>query len=206
MALPSHALGQGAWHLGQGRHPPAVEEEAVRSGISLGMTLLDTSGNYGNGRSEQFLSHVISTEARPDIPGLQQVEANRSLWRRHRALLRGEPLHSTIGTPAIILDLYLLQLAGRHPPILRHGRGIRKIYDAAGKIRAWGVSNFDKSQIGKTCSVFRTAIVARPIRCPTASTIDASSVTLLPCSAGSRRQQRAVDGRTRHSAATIILS
>src|SRR6202051_2081594 len=53
-------LGQGCWHLGQGRHPPAVEEEALRTGISLGMTLIDTSGNYGNGRSEQFINHVIA--------------------------------------------------------------------------------------------------------------------------------------------------
>jgi hypothetical protein len=37
------ALGQGSWHLGQGRHPVAVEEEALRTGISLGMTLIDTS-------------------------------------------------------------------------------------------------------------------------------------------------------------------
>ena len=44
------ALGQGAWHLGQGRHPPAVEEEAVRAGVALGMTLIDTSGNYGEDR------------------------------------------------------------------------------------------------------------------------------------------------------------
>ncbi len=44
------ALGQGCWHLGQGRHPPAVEEQALRTGISLGMTLLDTSGDYGEGR------------------------------------------------------------------------------------------------------------------------------------------------------------
>src|SRR5882724_294640 len=53
-------LGQGCWHLDQGRHPAAVEEEALRTCISLGMTLIDTSGNYGNGRSEQFLSHVIA--------------------------------------------------------------------------------------------------------------------------------------------------
>src|SRR6201998_1397060 len=54
------AVGQGSSHLGQGRHPAALEEEALRTGISLGMTLIDTSGNYGNGRSEQFLSHVIA--------------------------------------------------------------------------------------------------------------------------------------------------
>src|ERR1700752_2372451 len=43
-------LGQGCWHLGQGRHPVAVEEEALRTGISLGMTLIDTSEGYGGGR------------------------------------------------------------------------------------------------------------------------------------------------------------
>ena len=43
------AIGQGSWHLGQGRHPAALEEEALRTGISLGITLIDTSGNYGNG-------------------------------------------------------------------------------------------------------------------------------------------------------------
>src|SRR6204780_5207782 len=53
-------LGQGCWHLGQGRHPLDVEEEALRTGISLGMTLIDTSGNYGQGRSEQFINHLIA--------------------------------------------------------------------------------------------------------------------------------------------------
>src|SRR5262245_58109765 len=40
------ALGQGSWHLGQRRHPLAVEEEAMRTGIALGMTVIDTSRNY----------------------------------------------------------------------------------------------------------------------------------------------------------------
>src|SRR5450432_2791288 len=54
------SLGQGCWHLGQGRHSPAVEGEALRTGISLGMTLIDTWGNYGNGRSEQFSGQVLA--------------------------------------------------------------------------------------------------------------------------------------------------
>ena len=37
------ALGQGSWRLAQGRHPEAVEEEALRTGLSLGMTLIDTA-------------------------------------------------------------------------------------------------------------------------------------------------------------------
>jgi aryl-alcohol dehydrogenase-like predicted oxidoreductase len=54
------AVGQGSWHLGQGRHPEAIEEEALRIGLSLGMTLIDTSGNYGDGRSEKLIGHAIA--------------------------------------------------------------------------------------------------------------------------------------------------
>ena len=49
------AIGQGSGRLGQGRHPETAEEEALRTGISLGMSLIDTSGDYGNGRSENPL-------------------------------------------------------------------------------------------------------------------------------------------------------
>ena len=54
------ALGQGSWHLGQGRHPAAVEEEALRTGLSLGMTLIDTAEGYSNGRSEELIGRVIA--------------------------------------------------------------------------------------------------------------------------------------------------
>jgi aryl-alcohol dehydrogenase-like predicted oxidoreductase len=54
------ALGQGSWHLGQGRHPEAVEEEALRTGLSLGMTLIDTAEGYSNGRSEELIGRVIA--------------------------------------------------------------------------------------------------------------------------------------------------
>ena len=48
------ALGQGSAGLGKGKYPQAVEEEAVRTGLSLGMTLIDTSGDYGEGRSARI--------------------------------------------------------------------------------------------------------------------------------------------------------
>ena len=54
------ALGQGSWHLGQGRHPAAVEEGALRTGLSLGMTLIDTAEGYSNGRSEELIGRVIA--------------------------------------------------------------------------------------------------------------------------------------------------
>src|ERR1039457_3481381 len=83
------ALGQGSWHLGQGRHPEAIEEEALRTGLSLGMTLIDTSGNYGDGRSEKLIGHVIAGQR--DRVFLVSKVARSSDRKRHRACLRGEP-------------------------------------------------------------------------------------------------------------------
>ena len=135
------ALGQGAWHLGQGRHPPAVEEEAVRAGVALGMTLIDTSGNYGDGRSEQFLSHVIADQ-RERIFLVSKVEADEvsgdGIARAFAASL------ARLGTDH--LDLYLL-----HSPVpSAQFSGVVAAFEqlrAARKIRAWGVSNFDLGQM-----------------------------------------------------------
>jgi diketogulonate reductase-like aldo/keto reductase len=134
-------VGQGAWHLGQGRHPPAAEEEAVRTGVSLGMTLIDTSGNYGDGRSEQFLGHAIAGQ-RDRIFLVSKVEADEvsgdGIARAFQASL------SRLGTP--YLDLYLL-----HSPVpSRQFAGVVAAFEqlrATGKIRAWGVSNFDVGQM-----------------------------------------------------------
>src|SRR6516164_1584394 len=54
------ALGQGSAALAQGRHPEPEEEEALRTGLSLGMTLIDTAEIYGNGRSEELISRIIA--------------------------------------------------------------------------------------------------------------------------------------------------
>src|SRR5262249_8213853 len=54
------AIGQGSARIGQGRHPAAEEEEALRTGLSLGMTLIDTAGDYGEGRSEELIKRALS--------------------------------------------------------------------------------------------------------------------------------------------------
>jgi len=135
------ALGQGCWHLGQGRHPLAVEQEALRTGISLGMTLIDTSGNYGDGRSEQFISHMISGQ-RDRIFLVSKVEGDQvsgdGIARACAASL------ARLGSE--YLDLYLL-----HWPVpSAQFSGVVAAFEqlrAAGKIRAWGVSNFNVSQM-----------------------------------------------------------
>src|SRR5215475_13735138 len=69
------AIGQGSARLGQGRHPEAAEEEALRTGISLGMSLIDTSGDYGNGRSEKLIGRAIVGQ-RDRVFLVSKVEAN----------------------------------------------------------------------------------------------------------------------------------
>lgn len=134
-------LGQGCWHLGQGRHPQAIEEEALRTGISLGMTLIDTSGNYGDGRSEQFLNHVIAGQ-RDHIYLVSKVEGNQvsgdGIARACAASL------ARLGTG--YLDLYLLHWpipSTQFPGVVAAFEKLR----AEGKIRAWGVSNFNTNQM-----------------------------------------------------------
>ena len=51
------ALGQGSANLGKGRRPQVEEEEAVRTGLSLGMTLIDTAESYG---FEEFIGRAIA--------------------------------------------------------------------------------------------------------------------------------------------------
>jgi diketogulonate reductase-like aldo/keto reductase len=135
------ALGQGSWHLGQGRHPAELEEESLRTGISLGLTLIDTSGNYGNGRSEELISHVIANQ-RDRVFLVSKVESNEvpgePMTRACEASLR------RLGTD--YLDLYLLHWPVPELQFPAVVAGFEKLR-AAGKVRAWGVSNFDTHQM-----------------------------------------------------------
>ena len=135
------ALGQGCWHLGQDRHPTAVEQEALRTGMSLGMSLLDTSGNYGHGRSEQFLSGVIADQ-RDRIFLVSKVEADEisgdGIARACAASL------ARLGTT--YLDLYLLHWPAPTDSFAAIVSAFEQLR-SAGKIRSWGVSNFSVAQM-----------------------------------------------------------
>ena len=78
------AVGQGSARLGQGRHPETAEQEALRTGISLGMSLIDTSGNYGNGRSEKLIGRAIAGQ-RDSVFLVSKVEADEVSGDRARA-------------------------------------------------------------------------------------------------------------------------
>ncbi len=135
------AVGIGTWHLGQDRHPVDVETEALKTGLSLGMTLIDTSGNYGKGRSEKFIGQALAGQ-RDKYFLVTKVEgdevAGDGIARACAASL------ARLGTDHI--DLYLMHW----PPASKLFAGIVTDFEQlrhAGKIRAWGVSNFDRGQM-----------------------------------------------------------
>ncbi|WP_372391344.1 aldo/keto reductase [Xanthomonas sp. NCPPB 3582] len=129
------ALGLGSWNLGQGRHPPQQEIEALQTGQQLGMRLIDTAEMYGNGRSEQLIGQAIDTAQPPYLVSkvLPSNASARGIARACEASLQRLGVRS--------LDLYLLHWRG--------GSDLAEVVDAfealrdAGKIRDWGVSNFD---------------------------------------------------------------
>jgi diketogulonate reductase-like aldo/keto reductase len=135
------AIGQGSARIGQGRHPAVDEEEALRTGLSLGMTLIDTSGDYGEGRSEELIKRVISGQ-RDHAFLVSKVEANDvtadAMARACEASL------SRLGTD--YLDLYLLHWPTPKTRFSKLVAGFETLR-AAGKIRAWGVSNFTVPQM-----------------------------------------------------------
>jgi diketogulonate reductase-like aldo/keto reductase len=149
------ALGQGSWHLGQGRYPAADEEEALRTGLSLGITLIDTSGNYGDGRSEEFIGRAIAGQ-RDRVFLVSKVETDQvtgdGMARACEASL------ARLGTDH--LDLYLLHWPVPSTKLSTVVAGFESLH-AAGKIRAWGVSNF---AVGQMEDLFR---VPQGDRCAT---------------------------------------
>ncbi len=125
-------IGQGTWYIDRGHRPGAVE--ALRRGLDLGLTHIDTAEMYGDAevivgeaiagrREEVFLVSKV-------VP--QHASRRGTLQACEQSLARLRTDH---------LDCYLLHWPGPHP--------LDETFDAfealrqAGKIRAWGVSNFD---------------------------------------------------------------
>jgi diketogulonate reductase-like aldo/keto reductase len=136
------ALGQGTWHLAEGRHPLAVEEEALRTGIALGMTVIDTSRNYGEGgAAEKLLGRAIAGQ-RDRVFVVTKVQEDEIVKGWFDRSFEGSI--ARLGTD--YLDLYLL-----HSPVpKRYLSGVVAKFEqlrAAKKIRSWGVSNFNVEQM-----------------------------------------------------------
>jgi diketogulonate reductase-like aldo/keto reductase len=149
------ALGQGSANLGQERHPETEEEDALRTGLSLGMTLIDTAEMYGGSRSEKLIGRAIAGQ-RDRVFLVSKVSPNHvagdGIARACDASL------ARLSTDH--LDLYLLHWPTRDADLSSIVAGFESLR-AAGKIRAWGVSNF---QVSDMEDLFR---VSRGDRCAT---------------------------------------
>lgn len=130
------ALGLGTWTMGERSGKAAQEVEALRAGLALGMTLVDTAEMYGDGGAEKIVARAVAAE-RDRVFLVSKVYP-------HNASARGtvaacERSLARLGTDR--LDLYLLHWRGRVP--LAETVAAFERLRAAGKILRWGVSNFD---------------------------------------------------------------
>ncbi len=137
---PVAALGQGTWRMGEGHRPAATEADVLRRGIDLGMTLIDTAEMYGEGGAERVVGSAIAgrRESAFIVSKVYPQNATSSglIAACERSLQRMK---------IDCVDLYLLHWRG-HTPLAETVGGFETLR-SAGKIRRWGVSNFDTDDL-----------------------------------------------------------
>jgi diketogulonate reductase-like aldo/keto reductase len=147
------ALGQGTWRMGEDRGKRASEIAALRLGVELGMTLLDTAEMYGEGRTEELVGEALQGMRR-DVFLVSKVYPHNA--SRKGVIEACERSLRRLRTDR--LDLYLLHWPGSIP-LAETVAGFEAL-KGAGKIRHWGVSNFDTDEMaelfatpeGKACA------------------------------------------------------
>jgi diketogulonate reductase-like aldo/keto reductase len=130
------ALGLGTWKMGIGDSDEAAQLRALQAGIAQGMTLIDTAEMYGEGRSEQLVARVIAGQRDKVFVVSKVLPQNASRLGTIKAC---EASLKRLKTD--VLDLYLLHWRGSYP--LPETFAAFEELRAAGKIRHYGVSNFD---------------------------------------------------------------
>lgn len=130
------ALGQGTWMTGERPERRNEEIEALRTGVDLGMTLIDTAEMYGDGAAESLIGEALGHRRNELFLVSKAYPQNGSQKRLAGAC---EASLTRLGTDR--LDLYLLHWRGS----VRLGETVETMnaLKDAGKIRSWGVSNLD---------------------------------------------------------------
>ncbi|MFJ1735627.1 aldo/keto reductase [Streptomyces sp. NPDC088254] len=140
IALPSDeeiaALGQGTWYLGEDPARREQEIAALRLGVHLGMSLVDTAEMYGDGAAEELVGEALRGR-RDEVFLVSKVLPGHADRKGTVAACEGSLRR--LGTER--LDLYLLHWRGRWP-LEETLAGFTDLMEA-GKIRYWGVSNLD---------------------------------------------------------------
>ena len=130
------ALGQGTWKMGESRSSHDAEVKALQLGLELGMTLIDTAEMYADGGAETVTGEAIKGHRDEVFLVSKVLPSNAS---RAGTIAACERSLKRLGTDR--LDLYLLHWRGRYD--LEETIAGFSALKEAGKIRYWGVSNFD---------------------------------------------------------------
>ena len=147
------ALGQGTWHFAE--HPSRRRDEvaALRLGLDLGLTLIDTAEMYADGEAEVLVGEAIEGR-RAEVFLVSKVLPENA--GRDDVILACERSLRRLGTD--YLDLYLLHWRG-NIPLDETVDGFEALINA-GKIRSWGVSNFDVLDMQELYNRYRRVEVA----------------------------------------------
>jgi diketogulonate reductase-like aldo/keto reductase len=148
--LPSReavpVLGQGTWGMAEGKHPWEYEVQALRIGLDLGMSLIDTAEMYANGDAEKLVGEAIAGRREHVFLVSKVLPSNATRTGTAHACERSLRRLQTDR-----LDLYLLHWRERVP--LGETIGAFETLVRHGKIRYWGVSNFDISDMNEVESL-----------------------------------------------------
>nr|WP_321459324.1 aldo/keto reductase [uncultured Cohaesibacter sp.] len=139
------ALGQGTWYMGDDPSRKADEIAALRRGVELGLKLIDTAEMYGSGKSERVVGEAIAP-IRDEVFLVSKVLPYNATYEG--TLSACEASLSRLGTDR--LDLYLYHWPGPHP--LEEAIAAFEELQQQGKIRHWGVSNFDPNDMAELYS------------------------------------------------------
>src|SRR5262249_19364084 len=132
------ALGQGSAGLGKGKRHQAAEEEALRTGVSLGMTVIDTAEIYG---SEEFIGRAIVGQ-RDRVFLVSKVSPDHVAGNGVARPFRASPKHLRADPSPSLIPHWPTGVTN----FSRVVAAFEKLR-SAGKIRAWGVSNFKVSDM-----------------------------------------------------------
>jgi len=140
------ALGMGTWNMGDDRATRAEELATLRLGLDMGLRLIDTAEMYGEGLSESLIGEAIAGR-RDEVFLVSKVYPHNA--SRHGIAAACERSLRRLGTDR--LDLYLLHWRG-DVPFEETVEGLQALQHA-GKIRYYGVSNLDLSDMEELWNV-----------------------------------------------------
>ena len=129
-------LGMGTWQMGENARNRQSEIDALRHGLDLGLSLIDTAEMYGEGGAEEVIAQAIASR-RTSVFLVSKVYPHNA--SKQGAIAACERSLKRLKTD--YLDLYLLHWRGSIP--LAETLEAFQTLQQAGKIRSYGVSNFD---------------------------------------------------------------